>query len=294
MQIALDKQTNKVSRENWLRARLSNDLLLAWPLMYKGINNEEKFNVNYQVRATENTPALIIYLLDISGSMTLEFEGRRRMDIINEALKTAIRQIVYRSTKGTSLSPRYRISILAYSDEVYDLLDGVKSIDRIANRGNLPQLYPKRFTDTAKAFRQAEKILLSELPHMTHCPAPVICHMTDGVYTGEDPEPIARRIMDMSVPDGNVLIENIFMTDEAVQDKVKDVKTWKGIMPDTFTPDLYSEKLKRMSSVIPESYRELMTESAYSIQKGALMMLPGTSADLIALGFQMSASTPIK
>jgi len=250
--------------------------------------------VKYQIQATGSTPALIIYLLDISGSMTLEFEGRRRMDVVNDALKTAIRQIIYRSTKGSSLSPRYRISILAYSDEVYDLLDGVKSIDRIANLGNMPELYPKRFTDTAKAFKQAEKLLQHELLGMEHCPAPIICHMTDGVYTGEDPEPIAKRIMEMVVPDGNVLIENIFLTDEAVHSKVKDVRSWKGLMPDSPTEDPYSAKLMRMSSIIPESYREMMMESAYSIQRGALMMLPGTSADLVSLGFQMSASTPIR
>ncbi|WP_435924035.1 vWA domain-containing protein [Paenibacillus sp. DYY-L-2] len=249
--------------------------------------------MSYQIQATAETPALIIYLLDISGSMTLEFEGRRRMDILNEALRTAIRQIVYRSTKGSRLSPRYRIAILAYSDEVYDLLDGVKSIDRIANSGSLPELYPKRFTDTAKAFRQAEKILLSELPNLMHGPAPLVCHITDGVYTGEDPEPIAERIKTLRVNDGNVLVENIFMTDEAAGGKIRDIKAWGGMLPGSFSADPYTEKLKRMSSVLPESYRELMIESAYSIRQGALMMLPGTSADLISLGFQMSAATPI-
>ncbi|MBQ4900415.1 VWA domain-containing protein [Paenibacillus sp. Marseille-P2973] len=249
--------------------------------------------MSYQIQATSETPALIIYLLDISGSMTLEFEGRRRMDIVNEALNTAIRQIVYRSTKGSRLSPRYRIAILAYSDEVYDLLDGVKSIDRIANSGSLPQLYPKRFTDTAKAFRQAEKILQSELPNLQYSPAPLVCHMTDGVYTGEDPEPIAERIKAMEVPDGRVLVENIFITDEAVGGKIRDIKAWGGMQPGSFSGDPYTEKLKRMSSVLPESYREMMIESSYSLRQGALMMLPGTSADLIALGFQMSAATPI-
>jgi hypothetical protein len=250
--------------------------------------------VSYEIRATADTPALLIYLIDISGSMTLEFEGRRRMDIINEALQSIMRQIIYRSTKGNHLSPRYRIAILAYSDEVYDLLNGVKSIDRIANRGQLPQLYPKRFTDTAKAFRQALKILQTEMPTMGQCPAPIICHLTDGVYTGEDPEPIAKEIMELSLPDGPVLIENIFLTEEATQGKVKDAKAWRGIVSNQFMPDPYTEKLMRMSSVIPETYRDMMRESAYSIQKDALMMLPATSKDLIALGFQMSAATPIR
>lgn len=249
--------------------------------------------MSYTVQATSNTPALLIYLLDISGSMTLELEGRQRMELVNEALQTIMRQIVYRSTRGTKIAPRYRISILAYSDEVYDLLGGVKSIDRIGNLDQLPKLYPKRFTDTAKAFRQAEKILQTEMESMQNCPAPIICHMTDGIYTGEDPEPIVQRIMNMSVPDGAVLVENIFITDDATSHRIRDARAWKGITAESVTVDPYSEKLKRMSSIIPESYRDMMRESAYSIQSGALMLLPGTSKDLISLGFQMSASTPM-
>ncbi|MNJ44935.1 hypothetical protein D3C77_400090 [compost metagenome] len=129
---------------------------------------------------------------------------------------------------------------------------------------------------------------------MGDCPAPIICHMTDGIYTGEDPEPIAKEIMELSVPDGSVLIENIFLTEEAVQGKVRDAKSWRGILPNQFMPDPYTEKLMRMSSIVPDTYRDMMRESAYSIQKGALMMLPGTSKDLISLGFQMSAATPIR
>lgn len=247
----------------------------------------------YTIQASVRTPALIIYLLDISGSMTLELGGQRRIEVVMDALQTAIRQMVFRSTKGSRLSPRYRVSLLAYSDEVYDLFDGVKSIDQIASRGGLPQLTPQKFTDTAKAFEQAEKILLQELPSMENSPAPLICHMTDGAHTGEDPEPIARRIMKMAVPDGHVLIENIFISDSLSDELYKDIKAWKGIMPNTSLIDPFAEKLKRMSSEIPESYRDMMTDSSYSIQKGALMMFPGTNKDLVSLGFQMSAATPI-
>lgn len=248
----------------------------------------------YTVQASQTNPALIIYLLDISGSMTLELGEQRRIDTVMNALQTAIRQMVFRSTKGSRLSPRYRISILAYSDEVYDLLDGVRSIDQVASRGALPQLTPMKFTDTAKAFAQAEKILLQELPHMTDSPAPLVCHMTDGAHTGDDPEPIAKRIMQLAVPDGNVLIENLFISDHFTLESNLDFRAWKGIMPATELGDPFAEKLKAMSSVIPESYREMMNESSYPIEQGALMLLPGYSKELVSLGFQMSASTPIR
>jgi len=248
----------------------------------------------YSVQATHATPALIIYLIDVSGSMNQPLAGKRRIDVVREALMVAIKQMVFRSTKGSRLVGRYRVAIIAYSDEVYDLLGGIKSIDEIGKMGTLPEFSPKIFTDTAKAFEYAEALLIEELPKMTQCPAPLICHMTDGEYTGEDPEPIVRRIQGMMVPDGNVLIENIFIDDALMDAPIQDARKWKGIMPDTVLKGEVSNKLKNMSSLLPESYRLMMMNSSYSIGQGAIMMLPGTTPELVALGFQMSAATPIR
>ncbi|RAR43613.1 vWA domain-containing protein [Paenibacillus sp. MDMC362] len=250
--------------------------------------------MNYTIQASQRTPALIIYLIDISASMNMLMEDRRRIDVVYEALSLAIRQMVFRSTKGNRLTPRYRIALLAYSDDVYDLLNGIKGIDEIAAIGSLPDLTPKRFSDSAKAFLQAEKILQSEIPNMQDCPAPLVCHMTDGVATGEDPEPIARRIMNMSVPDGNVLVENIFISDHLMNQPISEPRRWKGILADTSLEDEHARKLKMMSSVLPESYREMLVEADYQLSPGALMMLPGTCSELVSIGFQMSAATPVR
>lgn len=252
------------------------------------------FTMNYTIQASQRTPALIIYLIDISASMNMLMEDRRRIDVVYEALSLAIRQMVFRSTKGNRLTPRYRIAILAYSDDVYDLLNGIKGIDEIAAIGSLPDLTPKRFSDSAKAFLQAEKILQSEIPNMQDCPAPLVCHMTDGVSTGDDPEPIARRIMSMSVPDGNVLVENIFISDHLMNQPITEPRRWKGILTDTSLEDEHARKLKMMSSVLPESYREMLLEADYQLSPGALMMLPGTCSELVSIGFQMSAATPAR
>ena len=48
-----------------------------------------------------------------------------------------------------------------------------------------------------------------------------------------------------------------------------------------------------MSSMLPESYRIMMLENGYDLTPGALMLLPGANSDLVAMGFQMSAATPI-
>ena len=89
----------------------------------------------YQTQATQQTPAYIIYLLDVSASMNQMMDAggeKRRIDIVTDALSLAIRQMVFRSTKGSRLLPRYKLSILAYSDHVFDLLGGVKTIDEVA------------------------------------------------------------------------------------------------------------------------------------------------------------------
>ena len=225
--------------------------------------------------------------------MSLMKGEKRRIDIVMDSLYVALKQMVFRSTKGSRISSRYRVAILAYSDEVYDLSGGIKKIDELMNTGMLPSLKTYRFTDTAQAFLYAEKLLQDELPGMQDCPAPLICHMTDGVYTGEDPQPIVRRIMDMSVKDGNVLVENIFISDDVLEQEVDEPKRWQGVRDDTTFRDDYGYKLKLMSSVIPESYREMMREAHFNLAKDSLLMFPGTNPELVSLGFQMSAATPI-
>ncbi|HET6313204.1 MAG TPA: vWA domain-containing protein [Chloroflexia bacterium] len=249
--------------------------------------------MTYSLLATSRTPAVIIYLLDVSASMTQPLGNKRRIDVVLDALTAALRQMVFRSTKGGRLSPRYRIAMLAYSDVVYDLLDGIKTIGEVAHLG-VPELSPLRTTDSAKAFAQAEKLLISELPNLVDGPAPVVCHMTDGEYTGADPEPIVRRIMEMTVPDGNILVENIFISDKVLSQPVTDPTKWPGILPDTELTSDYAQKLRDLSSPIPESYRAMMQENNYHLTPGALMLLPGMSPELVAMGFQMSAATPVR
>jgi len=251
----------------------------------------------YEKLATGVTPALIIYLLDVSASMRKPLGGKRRIDVVADALEAAIRQMVFRSAKGSRISPRYRIGMLAYSQHVYDLLDGIRPVDQVARKG-IPELEPMQTTDTAKAFAWAEKFLNADLPNLQNCPAPLICHMTDGEFTGEDPEPIARRIMQIAVPDGNVLVENIFISDQS--DKIfadpvqQDVRNWPGVLPDTRLKNKYVHKLRAISSPLPATYRTMMLEMGYNIDPNALMLLPGTSPELVAMGFQMSTATPVR
>ncbi len=247
----------------------------------------------YTVPATSKTPALIIYLLDVSGSMGEDLGGKPKIEVISDALHQVAVRMVQRSTKGTTVAPRYRIAMYAYSSQVTDLLGGIKTVAELAQMG-VPRLQPMDATDTAAAFREAERLLKAELGNLQDCPAPLVCHMTDGEYNqGGDPEPIARSIMQMSVPDGNVLIENIFVTDKAITQAIADPKSWTGVTEETPLASPYAETLLRMSSPIPQTYASVMAEMGYKLAPGARMFFPGNAPEIVELGFSMSGATPV-
>jgi hypothetical protein len=248
--------------------------------------------MSYTVLATSQTPALIIYVLDVSGSMSNHMAGRKRIEVVTDALYAALQEMVFRSTKGGRVSPRYRVAMYAYSDDVYDILGGIKPIDQVAQMG-VPELQTLRATDTARAFAQVEQLLQYELPNIGNCPAPLVCHMTDGEYTGADPEPAVRRIMSMANPDGNVLVENIFISDDILSQAIQNPSSWPGITPETHLSSSYAQRLRNISSPLPPNYRTVMAERGYAIEPGAVMMLPGNSAELVEMGFAMSMSTPV-
>jgi len=250
--------------------------------------------MSYEILATSSTPALILYLIDVSGSMSTNMAGKRRIDVVSEALVSTIRQMVFRSTKGKMVSPRYRVGMYAYSDKVWDILDGVKTIQEIASFGSLPELSTQTSTDTARAFLAAEKLLNAELPNMQNCPAPLVCHITDGEFTGENPGNVAQRIMQMSVPDGNVLVENIFISEKLLPEPIQDVQNWEGITASTSMTNQYGSTLRNISSPLPLSYQVMMAESSYHLSPNAVMMLPGMTPELVAMGLVMSGSTAIK
>lgn len=240
--------------------------------------------------ATSLTPALVIYLLDVSGSMAEPCGSSTKIDTLNVALKKQIVRMVQRSTKGSVISPRYDIAMFAYSNTSQDLLSGVKNIAELVQVG-VPTLTPIEMTGTAEAFAEAEKLLQSVLPKYQKCAPPLICHMTDGMYNTSDPEPIAERIKKMTVDDGNVLIENVFLTDDALVTPISDAKSWPGLTDPDQLKTNYAKQLFRMSSPLPSKYREAMAEMGYKIETGARLMLPGNNPEIIELAFALSGMT---
>lgn len=241
---------------------------------------EDQLNIgrkgNYKLYATSRTPALIVFLFDVSVSMGLPLHPTgqiTRIEAVSQFLKNYLKRLTFRSTKGNTISPRYRLAALAYSDAVVDLLGGIRSIEELIRTG-IPTIYPKgRSADTAKGFEAVEFLLRRELPDLQSSPAPLVCHITDdGWFTGLDPLPIAKRIMDLSVPDGNILIENICIrsTPNLSSDSISDsLVSWPGIKRESQLSSDIEKHLFSMSSPIPKSYLQELREYGFGLEPGA-------------------------
>lgn len=245
----------------------------------------------YTREASSDAPQLVLYVVDVSESMALPIGDRRRIEVVAATLTAAIRQMVSRSLKGSKIAPRYRVAFLAYNDRVHDVFGGVVPIGEVASRG-MPTIRPSGVTNTARAFGQVEQLLEQELRSLSpEAPAPLVCHVTDSMFVGKDPSSAAERIRGLRVRDGNVLLENVFISDHVLQTAVADPHTWSGITRRTRLIDPYAECLRDMSSELPESYQRGLVQNGYNLASGALMMLPGETPELVGLALQMSAAS---
>ena len=98
----------------------------------------------YLERAHSKSPMLIVYLLDMSTSMSQPLDGQRRMDVVFDALWAAFRRMLARSMRGVQIMPRYRVAMYAYSDRVHDLLGGPRAVDQAVIGMGIPDLTPGR------------------------------------------------------------------------------------------------------------------------------------------------------
>lgn len=250
----------------------------------------------YKNLANSDHPATLIYMVDISGSMKAKMpDGSSRIDIAKNAIQTAYAQMIQRSLRQGKIHPRYRVAMIAYSADIYDVYSGIISIDRLKDEG-VPSLVPQKGTSMAKAFRYAAKVIQDDISKwplnwLTNCPPPLIVNITDSeYYSGEEDELVkaVNTLKNISVPDGNVLVENIFVTDW-IQFSYSHEREFRGYYHGDSTGNPTGDKLLELSSLMPSSYAQIMREqTGFKVKDGVAMMFPGINRDFIRAGFSMS------
>lgn len=247
----------------------------------------------YTQPATSLNPALVIYLIDASHSMNDPCNGTTKMDIVNQALKNALNDMIRRSLRDGVVQKRYKIAIFAYNTSVVDVLGGVRDLPDIWKQGN-PVIHASGETDTSIGFLAVETLLQQQLGMLHHAPAPFVCHLTDALITTTDPSPIVQRIQQMRVRDGNVLVGNVYVADRMLRKSVPDWMRWEGVHKAGQLTNDYARLLLRLSSPLPETYRQNINNNGYNLQQGAALFFPGIHTNLMRLAFAVSTATQLK
>ncbi|HTK06041.1 MAG TPA: vWA domain-containing protein [Ktedonobacteraceae bacterium] len=252
-----------------------------------------KNGYQYTQAATTLTPALVVYLIDASQSMNDRCGSTTRIDVVNMALKNAIKDMARRSMRDGVIQRRYKIAIFVYSTKVIDVLDGICDLPELVRAG-VPILRAGGQTDMAAGFAAVEQLLEAHMAEFQRCPAPLVCHLTDAQFTARDPSSIIQRIQGLRVNDGPVLVENIYVADNMLRKPVQDWYEWSGVLHTRQLTNAYAKLLFYLSSPLPESYRQNINNYDYHLQPGTSLFFPGTHTDLLRLAFAISAATQLK
>lgn len=176
----------------------------------------------YSIQWGQKSPGYIIFLIDQSGSMCGSNEVKAA-----EAVHKAIEEIINNCISGNKVKNRVKITIIGYGNEndVCILKEGwasdyVLDLQKCKSNGTLiiePDSYGG--TPMAEGFDMAKECLeqwLNERKNAgTDIPAPIVINITDGMPNSEDEATCsAQDIMNMSTPDGNVILFNIHMNEE--------------------------------------------------------------------------------
>ncbi len=250
-------------------------------------------SVLYTQPATSLTPALVVYLIDASYSMNDPCGATTKMDVVNRALREAIKDMVRRSMRDGIVQRRYKIAIVAYSTAVIDVLNGVCDLPELVRAG-IPIISAGGETDTTAGFAAVEALLQTHLSKLQSSPAPLVCHLTDALITASDPTPLVRRIQSLSVHDGPVLVENVYVADKMLRSSVADWHQWSGVLKQQQLTNEYARLLFHLSSPLPETYRLNINNYGYHLQPGAALFFPGNHIDLVRLAFAISTATQLK
>lgn len=243
----------------------------------------------YSADISRTNPGCFLFLIDQSGSMTQALGGQpgmRKMDQAAETLNRALDAISQRCSQGMDIRDYFHIGAIGYKTDqqgrsiVQSLLSGtsvdqpfllisqvvdvaeveerqVKESDGAGGLVDVTRRMPvwlrpdaEYGTPMCEALDLASVALRDWVAdHPTSYP-PIVINISDGMATDGDPENFAAEIMSLETSDGNALVFNAHLSDVAAMPV-------QFPAADAGLPDEHAAKLFRMSSVLPESNRNL-------------------------------------
>jgi hypothetical protein len=228
--------------------------------------------MSYERKVERAHPALIVMILDDSGSMATSMAGTgdTRYQWVERYSGIILKELLARSMEVSgdtpTVKPRYYLDVIQYGSSVKTWQAGAEGDEemdigaaakKFTDSGSLGLGGNLGGTDTAAAFQFAlariEKALQKE--RFKNSFPPIVFHLTDG-ESHTDAEPIAQQIMGLSSSDGNVLLVNAYIG-TSTQLNYKDPNDFPGYLTEQEVGSNQDNlRLFRMSSVIPDSMHE--------------------------------------
>lgn len=246
----------------------------------------------YTAEISRARRSCILFLIDQSASMEDSFgqdATRSKSHGVADAINRLLHTLILRCTTSNGVKYAYDLGVIGYGDEIRFGFGGslagrelvpinevadapvridertVKVEDGAGGIVNQTKKIPIWFepaavgaTPMAAALGHAHRILSDWLPNHATAFPPIVIHITDGDATDGDPVPKAQAIRELASEDGNVLLFNCHISDQAAQ-PVEFPAAEDGL------PNEFARILFRMSSVLPSRFREEASAEGYTI-----------------------------
>jgi hypothetical protein len=249
---------------------------------------------SYSAEISRQHPGCLIFLVDQSGSMEEPIaggSGEKKKQVVADAINRLLYNTVLRCAKEDGVRPYFHIGVWSYGGASQverafgsDLL----TITEIADRPKRTEQRRRRVPDGAggvyeeafelpvwfdptangvtpmnAAFSAAVGPLRKWLTDNPVSFPPIIINLTDGIYTDADPALVVYELMRMGTSDGNALVFNCHISNQAGS-----AVTFPDDAQAATFQDLARE-LYDMSSQLPEPMRRQAQAKGYNLGAGA-------------------------
>ncbi len=249
--------------------------------------------MSYNLHWNPKHPGHIVYLIDLSGSMAREINGRRMVDIvINDVIKALFRALRNEILNEDDILDMFSITVIGYHSDVIKLMDTYSAVQfnrfmkdslkrgHLFNTGIGGDAEPKWQTYMGDAFEAASTDIKNWIDTQGKkglaTPAPVVINITDGdPYEGnsfayEKALAAANRLKNIRTPDGNTLLFNIHFSPDSNATRV--------VLPSTPPQARSARFLYEASSIIPPS----LVESAKMVSDWQGSVITSTSKAMVS------------
>lgn len=269
--------------------------------------------MSYTKEINRKNPTCFLFVIDQSGSMDEQMAGGSiKSEFVADVLNRTIAETIVRCTKADGVRDYFDIGVIGYGgDNVGSAFGGelssrklipISDIEsnplRIEERdqdldGGDDVMEKQRVKfpvwidpihDGGTPMREAMSIIAETVAewcdsHPSSYP-PTVVHVTDGQSTDGDPEDIADAIKGISTNDGEVLLFNLHVDNEA-GDEILFPSSEDEL------PDEYGKLLFRMSSPFPEHLASVAQSMGYDVTGDSRFFAYKAGMDFIGHFFEI-------